>query len=364
MKKIPWWVPKVEKEDYEFIKRALDANFVNEGPLVAELEKKITDLIGAKYASATTSGTAAIFLALKALGIGPEDEVIVPDLTFIATANAVQLSGAKLVLADIDPKNLNISPDAIKKAITPKTKAIVPVHVTGRGADMEAILEIAKKHNLYVVEDAAEALTSIQGNKYLGTIGDFGCFSFSANKTISTGQGGMLVTNNEELYLKLRPLKDQGRAVRGTGGGDDLHNSIGYNFRMTDLQAGMGLGQFTHLKERVTRMKRNYELYKENLSGVSKISIFPSRPEELPQWTDILTDQRNELEKYLKEQNIDSRKYWLPIHRQPAYKLPDNNFPNSTALSPKALWLPSAFTLTDEDILTVSEKIKDFFSLK
>lgn len=361
MKKIPWWQPKTEKEDYEFIKKALDANFANEGPLVAELKKKIADLVGAKYISATTSGTAAIFLALKALGIKPGDEVIVPDLTFIATANAVHLSGAKVVLADINPKDLNISPDAIKKAITPKTKAIVPVHVTGRGADMPAILEIAKKHNLYVVEDAAEALASKQGNKYLGTIGDFGCFSFSANKTISTGQGGMIITNNEELHSKLRPLKDQGRVVRGTGGGDDLHHGIGYNFRMTDLQAGMGLGQFTHLQTRIARMKRNYELYRENLKETPEIIILPSRPEETPQWTDILTDQRDELEKYLKEQNIDSRKYWRPLHQQPAYKLPDDNFPESTRLSQKALWLPSAFTLTDEDILTVCEKIKTFF---
>ena len=170
----------------------------------------------------------------------------------------------------------------------------------------------------------------------------------------------MIVTNNDEIFAKLRPLKDQGRPTRGTGG-DDLHNTIGYNFRATDLQAGLGLGQLTHLQERTKRMKSNYELYKENLKNVSGISIFPSQPEELPQWTDILTDQRDELEKYLKNQNIDCRKYWLPIHRQLAYKLPDDNFPQSTRLSPKALWLPSAFTLTDENILKVCQEIKNFF---
>src|SRR3989338_351383 len=360
MNKIPWWMPKVEKEDYEFIKKALDANFVNEGPLTAQFENKIAKLVGAKYASATTSGTAAIFLALKALDVGYGDEVIVPDLTFIATSNAVDLCGAKPVLVDVNPADLTISIDAIKKAINVKTKAIVPVHVTGRGADMEAIMSIAKKHNLFVIEDAAEALTSKQGNKFLGAIGDLGCFSFSANKTISTGQGGMIITNNDKIFSKLRPLKDQGRPMRGTGGGDDIHNSISYNFRMTDLQAGMGLGQLTHLKKRAERMKRNYELYKENLKNVSEISIFPSRQEELPQWTDILTEKRDELEKYLKDQNMDSRKYWRPIHQQPPYRLPDDNFPNSTRLSPKALWLPSAFTLTDENTLTICKKIKEF----
>ena len=359
-KKIPWWTPKVEKEDYKFIKQALDNNFINEGPLVAEFEKKITNLVGAKYAIATTSGTIAIFLSLKALGIGHRDEVIVPDMTFIATANAVDLCGAKPVLVDINPENLTVSVDAIKKAITPKTKAIIPVHVTGRGADMPAILDLAKKHDLYVIEDAAEALGSRQNSKHLGTFGDTGCFSFSANKTISTGQGGIVVTDDENLYLKLKPLKDQGRPVRGTGG-NDLHNTIGYNFRMTDLQAGMGLGQFLHFKERTARMKRNYELYKENLASIPEIKIFPLKPGELPQWTDILTEKRDELARYLKNQNIDSREYWLPIHRQLAYKLSDNNFPNSTRLSPKALWLPSAFTLTDKDINAVCKKIKNFF---
>lgn len=361
MHKIPWWTPKVEKEDYKFIKKALDANFVNEGPFVAELEKKIANLVGAEYAIATTSGTVAIFLALKALGIGHGDEVIVPDMTFIATANAVSLCGAKPVLVDINPANLTISIDAVKEAITLKTKAIVPVHVTGRGADMPAILDIAKKHNLYVIEDAAEALTSKQNGKFLGTFGDAGCFSFSANKTISTGQGGMIVTNNKNLYLKLKPLKDQGRPVRGTGG-DDPHDTIGYNFRMTDLQAGMGLGQFIHLKERTTRMKRNYELYAKNLKNVAEISVFPSKKGETPQWTDILAEKRDELADYLKNQNIDCRRYWHPIHRQLAYKLADKNFPNSTRLSPKALWLPSAFTMTDKEALAVCVKIKEFFS--
>lgn len=360
MRKIPWWTPKVEKEDYKYVTKALNANFVNEGPLVTQFENKIAKLLGAKHAVATTSGTAAIFLSLKSLGVGYGDEVIVPDITFIATANAVNLCGAKPVLADIEPETLNIDPKAIDRAITAKTKAIIPVHVTGRGADMPTIIKIAKKHNLFVVEDAAEALASKQGNKFLGTLGDAGCFSFSANKTISTGQGGMIITNSDGIYARLRPLKDQGRPVRGTGG-DDLHNTIGYNFRMTDLQAGMGLGQFTHLKQRTARMKRNYELYVKNLKGIPKIRIFPSKKGGLPQWTDILTEERDELEKYLKSRNIECRKYWHPIHRQLAYKLPDDNFPNSTRLSPKALWLPSAFTLSDKDILRVCEQIKNFF---
>ncbi|OGF64206.1 hypothetical protein A2661_00480 [Candidatus Giovannonibacteria bacterium RIFCSPHIGHO2_01_FULL_45_24] len=359
-KKIPWWQPQVEKEDYEFIKRALDANFVNEGPLTEEFEKKIAYFVGAKHAVATTSCTAAIFLSLKAVGVGQGDEVIVPDATFIATVNAVELAGAKPVLVDIDPETLAISVEAIKKAITPKTKAIIPVHVTGRGANMEAILDIAKKNNIFVIEDAAEALGSKHKGKFLGTLGSAGCFSFAANKTLATGQGGMIVTDSDEVFKKLRPLKDHGRPVHGTGG-DDTHDTIGYNFRMTDLQAAVGLGQFAHLKERLQRMKKNYQLYAENLKDIKEIKIFHSRSEEMPQWTDVATDKRDELEKYLRGKNIDCRKYWHPIHRQLPYKLPDENFPVSSALLPKSLWLPSAFTLTDEDVLRVCDEIKKFF---
>ncbi len=346
-------------EERRLINQALDNNFVNEGPLTAQFEEAIAKLVGVKYAVATTSCTVGIFLALKALGIGPGDEVLVPDMTFIATANAVDLTGAKPILVDIDPQTLNISIEAVARAITTRTKAIVPVHVTGRGADMPAILAVAKKHNLLVVEDAAEALASKQNDQYLGTFGAAGCFSFSPNKTITTGQGGMIVTDDSELHTKLRMLKDQGRPVRGTGG-DDRHDVIGYNFKFTDLQAALGLGQLKLLSQRIARMKRNYRLYTEELSQIEKIKIFPSRAEETPQWTDIVTEERDALVDYLKQHNIDSRKYWFPLHRQLAYKLPDDNFPNSTRLSPQSLWLPSAFTLTDDDVREVSKLIKDW----
>lgn len=353
-------MPQVgSSEERRLINKVLDNNFVNEGPLATKLEEAIAKLVGAKYAIATTSCTAGIFLTLKALGIGHGDEVLVPDMTFIATANAVDLTGAKPVLVDIDPSTFTISTDALVKAITPRTKAIVPVHVTGRGADMTQILSIAKEHSLLVVEDAAEALLSKQNNSYLGTLGAAGCFSFSPNKTITTGQGGMIVTNDPELHVRLRMLKDQGRPVRGTGG-DDRHDVVGYNFKFTDLQAALGLGQLQKLTERTARMKRIHELYAENLKGIKEITIFKSTSEEIPQWTDALVENRDELVDHLKQQNIDSRKYWFPLHQQLAYKLPDNSFPNSTSLSPQALWLPSAFTLTDEDVRMVCSKIKTF----
>jgi perosamine synthetase len=188
-KKIRWWVPQIGGEEKKLIGKVLVRHFPNEGELTTLFENKIAALLGAKHAVAVTSGTAAIFLALKSLGIGHGDEVIVPDMTFIATANAVEMTGAKPILVDIDPLTLNISIGAIKRAITKKTKAIIPVHVSGRPADMDGIVAVAKRHRIHVVEDAAEALMSKKGGRYLGTFGLLGCFSFSAHKTITTGAG-------------------------------------------------------------------------------------------------------------------------------------------------------------------------------
>ncbi len=346
----------------KWITHALDTNFINEGPLATEFEKQIAARVGTKFAIAVPSCTTGIFLALKAAGVKPGDEVIVPDITFIATANAVDLCGAKPILVDIDPKTLTISIEAAKKAITSKTKAIAPVHVTGRAADMKAILALAAEHGLVVVEDAAEALMSQHEGQYLGTFGNAGCFSFSPNKTITTGQGGMIVTNDEQLATKIRALKNHGIPTRGTGG-NDLHATIGYNFRMTDLQAAIGLGQLDFLEERVSRMKRHYELYSKELAGVPEVTLYPCNIAggAVPQWTDIVLEKRDELDTYLHEQNIDCRKYWFPIHQQVAYQLPDDAFPNSTRFSPRSLWLPSAFTLKDEEIMEVCRAIKQFF---
>ncbi len=358
-------MPLVGASELKMLVKAIKANYINEGPMVAEFEQKIATILGVKHAIATTSGTVAIFLGLKALGVGKGDEVLVPDITFIATANAVDLCGATPILVDVDPNTLNISVAAARRAITARTKAIIPVHVTGRAADMDALCLLAKERRLFIVEDAAEALTSKYKRKFLGAIGDAGCFSFSANKTISTGQGGIIVTNSDELAAKIRPLKDQGRTKRGTGG-DDLHDTIGYNFKMTDLQAAIGLAQLRQLASRRKRMLRNYALYRKHLADIKEISFFESRMDdgELPQWTDIRLEKRDELDAYLHKQNIECRRYWHPIHRQLAYTLPDNNFPNSTHLCPQSLWLPSAFTLKDADILKVCRAIKYFYGKK
>jgi len=363
-KSIPWWTPQIGPAELPLVRDVLESNYINEGEVTAAFERRIAELVGAPYGVAVTSGTAAITLALMGLGVGPGDEVIVPDLTFIATANAVVLAGANPVLVDIDARTLNIDPAAAARAITSRTKAIVPVHVSGRAADMHAIVALAKQHRLVVVEDAAEALLSRHEGRYLGTHGDAGCFSFSPNKTITTGQGGMIVTANEQLHRRLRELKDQGRPVRGTGGAD-VHASLGFNFKLTNLQAAVGMAQLGYLETRLARQRQIYTEYVAGLKGTNGITLLGFRTEqgESPQWTDALCDRRDELDEYLRSLNIHTRRFWFPLHTQAPYRLSDEAFSNTTSLCPRALWLPSAFQLTTEDIATVCNHIRKFYGV-
>lgn len=359
---IPWWEPQTGLYELKYLRKVIRSNFPNEGNFTYLFEEKIAGLVGSKYCVSVTSGTIALFLALKGLGVDKGDEVIVPDLCFIAAANAVDLCGARPVFVDIDPKNLMLNPNLFEKAITKKTKAVIPVHVSGRSADIESILKIAKRRHVFVVEDACEALMSKHKGKYLGTFGDAGCFSFSPAKTITTGQGGAIVTDNHKLYLILKQLKDQGRSERGTGG-DDIHHTVGYNFKFTNLQAAFGLGQLAYLKKRIARLRRNHLLYLENLKAVKEIKIFKAdiKNGEVPLWTDAVCQNRDGLDRYLRQNGIDCRRFWFPLHTQAPYQQSGQKFKESVRLSPKVIWLPSAFTLRDADIYTVCNYIKKFY---
>lgn len=363
MVKIPWWEPQMGGGELARVAAVIESNYLNDGDVTTAFERRIAELFGAKHAVATTSGTTAIFLAVAAAGAGPGDEVIVPDVTFIATANAVRLTGATPVLVDIDPRTLNIDVEQTRQAITPYTKAIVPVHVSGRGADMDALVALGREHGVAIIEDAAEALLSRSGGKQLGTIGEAGCLSFSPNKTITTGQGGIVLTNDDGFEARLRGLKDHGRPVRGTGG-NDLHPTLGYNFKMTNLQAAVGLAQAEFLETRVGRLRRIYRAYRDGLNGISGIMVpgFDVENGETPQWVDIVAERRDELVAYLLERNMHCRPFWYPIHTQQPYRRPDAQFPNSTRLMAQALWLPSALSLTDDDVAAVCAAIKAFYA--
>ena len=364
MKKIPFWENSMGEEEKKLVNEVLDSGYINEGEVTKKFEDRVSELLNVKCAIATTSGTVALFLAMKGLGIGYGDEVIVPNVTWIGSANAVDLTGAKPVLVDIDSKTLNISVNSFKKAINDKTKAVMPVHICGRSADMENIMLIAKENNLFVVEDAAEAFMSKSNLGYLGTIGDVGIFSFSYNKAVTTGQGGMVITNNLDLGNKIRELKNQGLAFRGTAA-NDLYNSIGYNFRMTNLQAAVGNGQLSRFLDfRMEKMKRNYRIYKRELGNLDEVTFlgFDIENGEVPLWVDILVDNRDDFYNFLEKARIYCRKFWYPINIQKPYFLPDTKFPNSSKIMSKAIWLPSSFEMTDEDILIVCKCIKEYFA--
>jgi perosamine synthetase len=362
-RKIPWWEPQMTGHELDRIRAVLDANYINDGDVTTEFERELVRLLGAKHVVAVTSGTIAIFMALVAAGVSAGDEVVVPDLTFIATANAVRLAGATPVLVDIDPKTLLLDPAAFAAAITPRTRAVVPVHVSGRGARMSEIVAIADRQHIRVVEDAAEAFGSRQGGKSLGLIGVAGAFSFSPNKTITSGQGGAVATNDDRVAARLRELKDQGRPVKGTGG-DDVHPSLGFNFKFTNLQAAVGLAQLEVLDERLARQRRIYEIYSDELRGCAGIELpgFKLADGELPLWTDAIAERRDELDKYLADRGMGCRRFWFPIHTQAPYRRPDAAFPQAMRVAPHAIWLPSAFTLTDDDVHAVSRTIREFYA--
>lgn len=360
-KRIEFWTPQFGPAEKILLAEVIDSGFLNDGELTSRFERQIAQFLGSKHVVATTSGTAAIFLALAALGVGPGDEVVIPDVTFIATANAVCLAGATPVLADVDPRTLTLDPQSAERAITRRTKAIIPVHVSGRGTAVDSALDIAKRHGLLVVEDAAEAFGSRHQGRSLGTFGVAGCFSLSPNKTITTGQGGLVVTDDDRLHTRLRELKDQGRPMRGTGG-DDIHERVGYNFKFTDLQAAVGLAQLRDLPHRVERMKNIHLGYRNGLRDVQGVALVPFRIEdgELPQWTDVFVERRDALYDHLASRGMRGRRFWHPLHTQAPYRAPHDRFPNSAQQIPRSMWLPSAFTLSDDDVAAVCGEIRSF----
>lgn len=362
-KRYPWWQPVMGALEQEYVSGVIASGFPNDGPLCTQLEDKVAAICQTKYAISLTNCTSGLYLSLLAAGIGPGDEVLVPDITFIATANAVSMTGARPVLIDTSISSFCIDPQAAKAAITSRTKAIIPVHVTGRPADMQSIMALASEHNLVIIEDAAEALGSKYKGQPLGSFGLTGCFSFSPAKIITTGQGGMIVTSDAQVHARLRELKDQGRPVRGTGG-DDLHVSLGFNFKFTDLQAAMGLAQISTIDWRIERMRRHYQIYRDLLVQSEQIWL----PEvdlaggNCPQWIDIYCHQRDSLYDFLKAQSMECRKFWHPIHSQKPY-LTDFDLPVSSAISNHSMWLPSALQLSDDDIATVCQQINTWSKL-
>lgn len=359
---IPWWHPVLGEREKELIGKVIDSQFPNHGKVTMEFERQVAEICQVPYAVAVTSCTAGLVLSLKAAGVGPGDEVIIPDITFMATANAVSLAGATPVIVDVREDNLTIDVSKTEKAITSKTKAIIPVHLSGRAAAIEDLQRLCENRNIFLIEDVAEAFGSSYKHKPLGSFGFTGCLSFTATKLVTTGQGGAVVMSNEETYYKIRALRDHGRPNRGSGG-NDIHDFIGYNFKFTDLQAAVGIAQLETLQQRLMQQQKLYQFYKESLEDDPRVRLLPFNTSEgeSPLWIDAVAENRDALIDYLTQHGAETRKFWYPIHTQKPYLQPSQNYPISTQMTPQAFWLPSALSLTLGDAASVCILIKEFY---
>ena len=337
-----------------------NGGWVTEFNKTEEFEKSIADYTGVKHCILVNNGTISLTLAALACEIGAGDEVIVPNFTMIATPNSVKMIGARPVFVDVEKETLCLDLDLVKKAITPKTKAIMLVSANGRYpiSGIQAFCEFCRERELVLIEDSAQALGSFYPNgRHIGTVGQIGSFSFSSPKIISTGQGGALVTDDDGIAYKIRKLKDFGRS----GGGSDIHSTIGYNFKFTDIQAVIGIEQMKKLSWRIERKKKILELYKEKLKDVSQIQFFQQDLKSTTPWfIDILAENRDGLQNHLKKKNIGTRVMYPPINEQNAYVYP-GSFPVSSIIGEKGLWLPSANQLSDSDINTICMEISEFY---
>ena len=337
MKPISWWRTSFGEDEIRQIRKAIDSERISQGPVTAEFESRIADALQVPYAVATTSGSVALLMALMALGIGRDDEVIIPNRTWIATAHAPLLLGAKVVLVDVLADRPVMDVSLIREKISPRTKAIMPVHLNGRAVDMAAIHTQAKEYGLVVVEDACQALFSRNKSGYLGTQSDAGCFSLGVTKLLSTGQGGFVVTRNREVYDKLKMIRNHGVVDNFT----DRWNQLGCNFKFTDLMAAFGLAQLEKVRDKVASVSDIYSCYEEGLRDNPAIRIIPVdlTGGEVPLFMEVMCEKRDDLMGFLADHGIQTRPSLPSLHTS-AYLGNSGEFPHSGKFDGNALFLP------------------------
>ena len=352
--KVPFFAPWITKVDKKAILDALDATLLTDGPKLREFESAFARFTGAKYAIGVSNATAALHLCIKSLGIGSGDEVIVPDMTFVATANVVMLSGATPVFADVENETMNISAESIRDKINSKTKAIFPVHFAGKVCDITKIIKIAKENNLSVIEDCAHAIGARYGKKHVGNFGNAGCFSFYPTKNITTIEGGMIITNSKKIADYVSSARNHGlnktlvqRYSSGKPWDYDMIES-GYNYRLDEIRSALGLSQLGRIKKLNTQRKKIFEYYNKRLNGINGL-ITPQ--------SSVLDDHvyhlyimkvkknnnvsRDELFTKLEEYGIKTTVHYKPLHMFTAFKkLKNSNLENSEHLYEEVISLP------------------------
>lgn len=369
---IPVCEPVLDGREMDYVMDCLQTNWISSaGKYITEFEKKFSAYCDMPYGVACSSGTTAIHLALEAMGVGPGDEVIIPDFTLIVSANMVMLTGARPVLVDVDPKTWCIDPNLIEAKITPRTKAIMVVHMYGHPCDMVTICEIARQYDLLVIEDCAQAHGAQIHGKKAGSFGDAACFSFYGNKILTTGEGGMVLCRDRALYDRMTLLRNQAfREPRF------VHDVMGFNYRMTNIQAAIGLAQTEKIEEKVAHKRRIGHTYNELLADVPDITL----PHEEP-WAknvywmygiliqDGFGRTKDELMVMLRDKGVDTRSFFCPMSLQPLFRnassadsrYPDvsGNYPVSVDLWHRGLYLPSGIGLTRTQMEEVATKLRE-----
>lgn len=369
---IPVCEPMLAGNELKYVTDAVSTGWISSsGKYVTEFENKFADYCECKYGVAVCNGTIALHLALVSLGIGKGDEVILPTFTMIASAFAVCYTGATPVFVDADEETFNIDVKKIEEKISPRTKAIMPVHIFGKMCDMDAICAIAKKYNLYIVEDAAEAHGAQYNGKKAGSFSDIAAFSFFANKNITTGEGGMVVTNDEEIYKRAKYFKNVCFPI--TGGRNYTHDNIGYNYRMSNVVAAIGLAQVERADDYREMRIKNHKLYREQLlqiPGITMQSLPADNCIDVCWMNTIVLDPekyhhtKDETIAYLKSKGIDTRLLFNGMHHQKSMKDYgcdcSGDYPVSDWLTKNGFYLPSASCLSIEDIEYICQMLKQY----
>ncbi len=375
---IPLSIPCLSGNEKKYVIECLDSNWISSvGSYVDQFEEKFSIYSGYRYAVAVTNGTAALHLSLLALNIGKNDEVFVPSATFIASVNAIRYTGADPVFIDIDPENLGIScfelqnfidthyslidGQLISKKSGKLARCILPVHLYGHACEIVGLTEIARKYSLHIIEDAAEGVGCRLNGKHVGTFGDIGCFSFNGNKTITTGGGGMVITNQNHLAKKIRHLANQAKC-------NDFryhHDDIGYNYRMMNIQAAIGVGQLEHIDEMINKKRVVHQHYEKELAFAKDIHVYNSSTAcDSTYWMCLIqvpTELRNKLSSFMMENQIQVRPFWDLIHKFSMYKnFQHSRMENSIYLSNSGLCIPCHQQLTEGEILKIVNKLKEF----
>ncbi len=373
MQKIPVAGPWITEKEIQYVTDAVrNAWYGNANIYHERFEKAFAEYLGVKYAMALPTCTSAIHLSLLALGVGVGDEVIVPDATWIASSAPISYVGATPVFADIDPQTWCLSEQAFENCITPATKAVIPVDLYGGMPDMDAIRAVAKKHNIAIVEDAAEALGAEYKGKKAGSFGDTGVFSFHGSKTVTAGEGGMLVTDREDLFKRIQVLRDHGRQP-----GDRMffNTEVAYKYKMSSMQAALGLAQLERIDELLERKRQQFQWYKEGLAGINGITLNaePENTRNVFWMVTIVLDpklglNKTQLMELLSQQGMDSRPFFHPLSSIPAYEDSEQAYlarqRNHVAyrIAPYAVNLPSALNLGQEEINSVCRVVRNIFN--